>query len=135
MSFKEKCAWIVFAAMLWIFGGYAWSLYRAESFGAGTTGMMLGAIIGFIVITVVAHILVAIFSGGSGDDQEDERDRRIEMQAERVGGFVLGAFALTGLAFSLIKGHYLIANILFLGLAASEIVKNGWQIALYRQSS
>lgn len=135
MSFKEKSAWIVLIAMLAIFGGYAWSLYEAGDFGAGTTGTMFGAIIGFVTIVVIAHIIVAIFSAKPGDDQEDERDRRIEREAERIGGFVLGAFALTGLAFALFKGNYLIANILFLGLAASEIVKNAWQVALYRRGA
>ncbi len=135
MSFKEKSAWIVLAAMLWIFGGYAWALYQAGSFGAGTTGMMFGTIIGFIIVVVVGHIVVAIFSAKPGDDAEDERDRLIELKADSLSGYVLGAAALGALALALFEGAYLIANVLFLGLAASEIIKNGWQVALYRRGA
>ncbi|WDI32842.1 hypothetical protein PUV54_06485 [Hyphococcus flavus] len=135
MSFKEKSAWIVLVAMLWIFGGYAWSLYQAGSFGAGTTEMMFGAIIGFVLLVIVAHIVVGIFALKPGDDAEDERDRLIELKADSLSGYVLGAAALTGLAFALFEGDYLIANILFLGLAGSEIAKNAWQVMLYRKGA
>lgn len=135
MSFKEISAWIVLVAMAWIFGGYAWSLYQQGGFGAGTTEVMFGAMIGFVVLVVIAHIAVAIFAARSGDEEADERDRLIELKADSLAGYVLGAAVLNGIAFSLINGHYLIANILFLGLAASEIVKNAWQVLLYRRSA
>jgi len=135
MSFKEKSAWVVLIAMLWVFGGYAWSLYQGGGFGAGTTGVMFVTIIGFVILIVIAHIIVAIFSARPGDEEEDERDRRLEMQAECAGGFVLGVFVFTGLAVALWRGDYMIANILFLGLAASEIVKNLWQVTLYRRGA
>lgn len=135
MSFKEKSAWIVLIAMLAIFGRYAWSLYEAGDFGAGTTGAMFGTIIGFVILVVIAHIVVAIFSARPGDDHEDERDRLIELKADSLSGYALGAAALTALAFALFEGDYLIANILFLGLAASEIIKNAWQVMLYRKGA
>jgi uncharacterized membrane protein len=135
MAFKEKSAWIVLAALIWIFGGYAWSLYQAGSFGAGTTAVMFGAMIGFVVIVVIAHVVAAIFSPKSADEAEDERDRKIELRAEEIGGLVLGSTVLLALAAALFEGRYLIANILFLGLAASEIVKNLFQVFLYRRSA
>ncbi len=135
MSFKEKSAWIVLVAMLWIFGGYTWSLYKAGSFGAGTTGVMFGTIIGFVILVVIAHIVVAIFSARPGDEQEDERDRLIELKADSLSGYALGAATLTALALALFEGAYLIANILFLGLAGSEIIKNACQVLLYRKGA
>ncbi len=135
MAFKEKSAWIVLAAMIWIFGGYAWSLYQGGGFGAGTTGVMVGTIIGFVIVIVIAHILVAIFAAKPGDESEDERDRRIELRAEEVASYILGAWVLAGLAVALFNGHYLIANILFLGLATSELVKKAWQLFLYRSGA
>lgn len=135
MSFKEKSAWIMLAAMLWIFGGYAWSLYKAGSFGAGTTAVMIVTIAVFVVIIVIAHITAAIFSPKSANEAEDERDRLIELKAESLAGFVLGSAALGALGTALFRGDYLIANILFLGLAAAEIAKNAWQVMLYRCAS
>ncbi|GJL90832.1 hypothetical protein [Hyphococcus sp.] len=135
MSFRELSSWIVLVAMLWVFGSYAFELREAESFGAGTTAAMFGTIIGFVVIVVIAHILVAIFAARSGDEAADERDRRITLRAEEVAGFVLGAWALGALAVALTQGYYLVANILFLGLAASEIAKNAFEVFLYRRGS
>jgi hypothetical protein len=135
MAFKEKSAWIVLAALLWIFGGYGWSLYQAGSFGAGTTAVMIASVIGFVVVIVVGHIVVAIFSARPGDEAGDERDQRIELKSETAAGLVLGSAAFAALVVALLRGEYLVANILFLGLAASEIVKCLWQIALYRRSS
>jgi len=135
MSFREISSWIVLAAMVWVFGCYALALHEAENFGAGTTGMMLGTIIGFVVIVVVAHVIVAIFAARTGDEAADERDRRISLRSDELAGYVLGAWTFAALAVALFKGYYLIANILFLGLAASEIAKNAYQVFLYRRSA
>ncbi|PQA88135.1 hypothetical protein [Hyphococcus luteus] len=135
MTFKEKSAWIMLAALIWIFGGYAWSLYEAGSFGAGTTDVMVVTIISFVALIVAAHIAAAIFSPKSANEAEDERDRRIELKADELGGFVLGLAALFALAVALFEGAYLTANILFLGLAASEIVKTLYQVFLYRRGA
>lgn len=135
MAFNEKSAWIMLAALLWIFGGYAWSLYEAGSFGAGTTGVMIASIVAFVVVIVIAHIAAAILSPKSADADEDERDRTIELRAEEVSGLVLGSAVFGALVAALVRGEYLVANILFLGLAASELVKNLYQIILYRRSA
>ena len=135
MAFKEKSAWITLAALIWIFGGYAWSLFEAKSFGAGTSGVMVASIVGFVVLLVIAHAVAAIVSPKSADAAEDERDRMIDLKAEEMSGIVLGTAAFFALVVALYEGRYLVANILFLGLAASEIVKNLYQIVLYRRSA
>lgn len=135
MTFKEMSAWIVLAALVVIFGGYAWSLREAGSFGAGATVMMFASIFTFVGVLVVAHIVVAIISPKSANETEDERDRRIDLRAEEAAGFSLGCAVLFALAVALIEGSYLLANILFLGLAASEIVKKTYQVFLYRLSA
>ena len=135
MAYKEKSAWIMLFALAWIYGGYAWSLYQGGGFGAGTTGVMMAAIAGFVIVIVAAHIAAAILSPSSAGEGEDERDRRIEMKADGLGGLVLGATTVFALGVALFEGEYLIANTLFLGLAASEIVKNLYQVFLYRRSA
>lgn len=137
MSFKEISAWIILVALLWVFGSYAGSLFQAGGFGVATSGIMIGAIIGFVFLVVAGHIVVAIAASRhiDSDDEEDERDRRIEAKADRLAGIILTIAALNALGFALYDGAFRIANILFLGLAASEIIKNVWQIILYRRSS
>ncbi|WP_428407339.1 hypothetical protein [Hyphococcus sp.] len=135
MSFKEKSAWIVLAALILIYGGYAWSLIEGGGFGAGTTAVMFGAIMSFVALIVIAHIAAAIFAPKSASEAEDERDRQIELRGDEAGGFILGVVVLFALGVALLRGQYLLANILFLGLAASEIVKNLYEVFLYRRSA
>lgn len=135
MTFREKSAWVVLVGMIAVLWRYLVSLKEAESFGAGTTEVMFITIISFVILVVVAHILIAIFSSKPGDDVEDERDHRIAMKSEYIAGYVLGAFALGALAFALIDGAYRVANILFVGLVVSEITKNAWQVFLYRRGA
>lgn len=135
MTFREKSAWVVLLGMGAVLWRYLASLREAGSFGAGTTQVMFLTILAFVVFAVIAHTLMAILSAKSGDDAEDERDRQIARKSEYIAGYVLGAFALGGLAFALMEGAYLVANILFVGLVFSEIVKNAWQVFLYRRSA
>ncbi len=135
MTFKETSAWLVLAALILIFGGYAWSLYEAGSFGAGTTRMMFFSIVTFVVVLIVAHIAVAIVAPKSANEAADERDRRIDLKAEEAGSFILHCAVLYALGAALIEGNYLLANILFLGLALSGIVKALCQVFLYRRSA
>lgn len=133
MSFKEISAWIIFAAFAALFANYAWPLLEARSLDAGTHEKILGFVFAFVILVVVAHVILAIVAPKKANEAEDERDRRIELYAERAGGYALGAAALFGLVIALIEDDRLMANILFLGLVWSEIVKSAWQIILYRR--
>ncbi|NHK27853.1 hypothetical protein FF098_008065 [Parvularcula flava] len=140
MSFKEKSSWIVLLGMLALFGWYGWNFYVTGGFGAATRGVILGGMIAFIILVVIGHIVVAILQAiATGkddiDDSSDERDRAIELQAERAGGFILGFAVLAALAFCLIAEQYMIASMLFMAMVVSEIVKNAWQVVLYRLSA
>jgi len=130
MSFQERSAWVVMIAMIAAAAGYyLWLAERGGLMGGSVLAIVLASIT-FIGIAIVGHIVSVVIGGG--DDEEDERDRMIELYGERAGGFALGAAALLGLAMALKEGELLIANLLFFGLVASEIVKNIWRVVLYR---
>lgn len=140
MSFKEKSSWIVLVGMIALFGWYGWNFLVTGGFGTGTTGVILIGTIVFIVLVIVGHIVVSILQAiATGkddiDDSSDERDRSIELYGERAGGLVLGLAVLATLAFTLMAAEYLIASMLFMAMVFSEIVKNAWQVVLYRRSA
>ena len=140
MSFAEKNAWgllIGLSAMSW------WYFPRAFAVAAQTDNpMALGAIsvvcvIGLVVFEAVYQAIIA----GRGGDQKDERDRFIDIKADRNAGFVLGIalFALVGriLATSAMPElgpmpSLVIAVWILLALTVSELSKVLWQIWYYR---
>lgn len=132
MSFKEFTNWVVMALFIWVFVDYGLPLLEARSFEAGNAEAMFVSIVVFCVLYIVAMIVASAIAPRFADQAEDERDRRIALYGERASSFALGAAALMGLAIAYKAGDLTYANIFFLGLVFSEIVKNAWQVALYR---
>jgi hypothetical protein len=132
MPFKEINSWLVLAVLAWLFADFGWPLLEARSLDADQG--MIGSVIAFIIILVVAHIIVGVVRRQPAEE-EDERDRMIELRAEGVGGFVLGAVVLAGMFRSLHLGDFAAANFLFLALVFSEIAKRLWQVFLYRRGA
>ncbi len=140
MSFAEKSAWgllVGLGVMSW------WYFPRAFAIAAQTDNPMgLGAIsvvciIGLVVFEAVYHAVIA----GHGGDETDERDRLIDIKAERNAGFVLGIalFAVVGRIFATTALPELapmspleIAVWILLALTVSELSKVLWQIWYYR---
>lgn len=131
MSFREISAWFVLVAFSWMGFKFGWPLWEARSFDVGSGEQMLAFVIGFVVLLVILHIVAAIFRGKSVED-EDERDDNYDLRAERVGGFALGAVAIGTLFYALHHEAMTYANIIFIGLVFSEIVKRLYQVYLYR---
>ncbi len=140
MTFSEKSAWgllVGLGIMSW------WYFPRAFAVAAQTDNpLALGAIsvvcvIGLIIFEAIYHSVVAARSG----DATDERDRLIDMKAERNAGFVLGIalFALIGHIFAAAVRpdlapltSLMIAVWILLALTVSELSKLLWQIWYYR---
>lgn len=129
MSFSEKSAWVLILVTLLV--GFYYIFGLAEAGGFAQQGQVLPAIIIFIILSVITHIVIAILNPKASDTR-DERDRDIERKGEVAGSFTLGGFMLFILAFAAINEQWCIANVAFIGLLASELVKAFWQVALYR---
>ncbi len=133
MSFKEISTWILLILFAGLAFLYVSPVIETRSFESAGGGQIFGFIIAFVVLFTIAHIVLAVAAPKTANEAEDERDKRIELYGERAGGFALGAVTLFGLAVALIAENRLFANIFFLGLVWSEIVKALWQVALYRR--
>ena len=132
MSFYEKSAWVLIVALALVGGNYIFELVEAG--GIAEPGQILSSIIVFVILVTIFHIVIAVMNPKATDTQ-DERDREIERKGEVAGSYTLGGFMLAILAFSAIGEQWHIANLAFIGLLSSELMKCIWQVALYRLSA
>lgn len=142
MSFHEKSNIAMLLIMLGVYGVYfggavlgimTADVPPAEALAATNATMILtvGAV---IVLSIVAHIVIATLKPSEADDSRDERDKLIEMRGDQRGGVVqsvvsLGALALAMLGFPV----WMIANAILAGLVAGEIVKAISKLIDYRR--
>ena len=135
MSFQEISAWLVLVALSWTGFKFGKPLLEARSFEVGGGEQMITFVIGFVILLVMLHVAVGIIRRQSDDDAEDERDRDYDLRADQVGSYALATVAVGALFYALHHEAIVYANILFLGLVLSEIVKRLYQVYLYRSGA
>lgn len=139
MTFREKSAAVTLAVLVFVYGGYFLKVLAWDSpppLGA-VNGMLVGAVVSLVVLLVAAHI---VMSAIDRRQREDERDRLIELIAERNGGVAV-AFCAVSAIFILLMGpprgaalnpvdaiHALLGALVW-----GEIVKRISQLYLYRR--
>ncbi|MPY86745.1 MAG: hypothetical protein GEU99_02365 [Luteitalea sp.] len=150
MPFEEKSAWAVVASTVLVWGAY---FSAAVALPAPPDVkpfplffFFIGAVVAQVVILVVAHIAFAI---RAAPGPTDERDRLIELKADRNGDWVLSVGTMC-VALVLIWGGtfnalpfppwsmpapYVFGNLLVLLFVLAEIVKRLLQIAYYRRGA
>ena len=140
LSFQEKSAWGLLAGILVVSAFYFPAALDIVEYAGNPIALIAISAVGVIalvVIEVVYHIIIAI----PGGDDSDERDKLIDLKAERNGGMVLG------LTLFLLVGHIITQNIAFAGdgpsalliavyiiaaITAAEVTKLASQIWYYR---
>ncbi|MEM7433039.1 MAG: hypothetical protein AAF351_14050 [Pseudomonadota bacterium] len=139
MSFQEKSAWgLLFGIFLVSFFYFPSAISIVQHSGNPIALIAVSAIgvIALVAIEVIYHVVIV-----AGGDESDERDKLIELKAERNAGFALGfvlfvlvghivlneVFAAREQLTALLIAVYVIAAITF-----SEIVKLLSQIGYYR---
>lgn len=138
MSFEEKSTWVMLLTVTGVYSWYfltilpAWSA-AGEAAVADYRALMLGTVLVLVVVAIVAHIVIAV-AAPDESDLIDERDRSIDRYGEYIGGYLAGAAALTGMGMAMYElPHFLIANVILLGLVISEIVTGLVKIYCYRR--
>jgi hypothetical protein len=89
LSFQEKSAWGLLAGILVVSAFYFPAALRIIADTGHPVPLIVVSAVGvaaIVVIETVYHVVIAV----SGDTQVDERDRFIDLKAERNGGFALG---------------------------------------------
>lgn len=135
MPFREKSAWISLACLLGTFGVFYFSMIHGaiEPRGHQTALLFLGAVIGFIVLQIVLHVVAAVATPKEANIPADEREQRILLKSGRDAHFVLivGALA-TPLSIHFGMDEAAMAYHLMLALVVSEIVRSVSQIVHFR---
>lgn len=136
MSFREKSAWIALLAYGGVFGAYFIALWQAWDPAHGqplSIGPLIAAMFAFVIIVTALTTLAALWNPKAANAPADEREKLIDLKAERAAAYTLSTgvlLSMTGLLLGF--NGTLIANALLASLVAAELVKAGWQIASFR---
>jgi hypothetical protein len=145
MSFKEKSTWGlllgIVAVSIYYFPRALQAVDVADSSGP-LIGLSAVGVVALIIFQIIYHSVIA--ASAPGQVEEDERDKLIDLKAERLAGFALGfaLFWIIGrIVVTTVRPEFpepsvlLVAVWLLAALTASEIVKLLTVIAHYRIGS
>lgn len=142
LSFQEKSAWGLLVGIVVVSAFYfplAFDVVATAPHPAPLIAVSVVGVIAIVIIETVYHAIIAVRA--RGETEPDERDRLIDLKAERNSGFVLGVglFTLVGWIFmqsalgtEVVMQPLTIAVWILLALTVSEVAKLGWQIWYYR---
>jgi TRAP-type C4-dicarboxylate transport system permease large subunit len=122
------CTWVSLVIILVVFTGYFSQVFEGVTTGnldkAEIAGLFIGAVVSVIVLEIVLHIAIAIFSVKDADQSLDERDRLFSMKAGNIAGWILGVGVLiiAGKTFMGELSSLWIANLLLFSVFVSQIV-------------
>jgi len=140
MSYGEKSAWVSLvtmgAAYAWYFSKYGPALAAGELVFGDIFGALIGLVILIVIVEVILHVALGLDIARSGADAEvtgDERDALIEVRANSISSYVLGAGAITGIFCAALQTPVVTAHVLLLSLVAAETVKLVTQLVYYRR--
>lgn len=137
MSFKATLTAVMLVVLSVVYGWYfAQVLLEANSTPVSEIayqGLLLTMVLILVILFIVGVSIVAALRHREADD-EDERDRLIEMRGDQVGSYVLAVAALAAMGLAMAEGEFFwIAHILLAGLVASEMVKASVMLVAYRR--
>jgi uncharacterized membrane protein len=154
MSFKEKSIWISLISTVCIFGYYFLSLQGLGSLPIEEANniaakLIVKAVLMTILVEVILHIVVAIFSPQDAQEAEDERDKFYQMKANSIGYTILilgvivtlGHILLGAILPEIAEAHFaatfplLSAHILLFSFIISEVARFSSQVFFYRKGA
>ncbi|MEZ5416037.1 MAG: hypothetical protein R2708_01670 [Vicinamibacterales bacterium] len=139
LSFREKSAWISFLSILGVFTPFFWTSYqRLNGAVDGRTAVStaFGLLVLFVVLEIVLHVALALWSPREARTPKDERERLIELRATFIAFHVLVVGALAGVAtLHLTRSAWIIQQVVLLAIVVAELVKFGAEIVLFRRDA
>lgn len=138
MSFREKSAWVTLITLIAL--SIAFALHVPQPWTLRPTSspfmfhVLLVAIVAFIAIEVVAHIVIAIFAPRDARAPKDERERLIELRSIAAAAYVYAVLSL-GSVFTIHLGANQIgvAYLVLLSFVVAEVVNYSLRIYYYRR--
>ena len=140
LSFREASAWISLISILAVFGFYFTLVARAIDTGPmpppAFLGEYIGAVVLLVFVQIALHVVAAVairVRGGDMDTASDEREKLIQLKANRFGYFIVlaGAVMVAGAIGFGVPGYWT-ANALVFAVALGELARFGAQVVYYR---
>lgn len=151
-TFEEKSTWISMfataAVASWFFAQSIPMIFAEEIPDRARliafAGLSVAAVVGIIALQIIGHVLAAILSS---PEDGDERDRRISLRSDQVGGIVLYIGVISTVGHILASGFFEqssvvalaspfgILNMLVASMVIAEICACLTRIWLYRRGS
>jgi heme/copper-type cytochrome/quinol oxidase subunit 4 len=133
MSFREKSAWISFVLLLLLTVAFFVMAHVGHDL-SDRAHLFLAIMLGFVLLQVVLHLIVAAMSPKDARTPKDERERLIELRAARIGFYALVVGELIAMASFHAHGQagWLMFSVL-LAIFIAWLIKLGSEIALYRR--
>ena len=137
MSFQEKSAIATLGGLLVVYGAYFAIVGRWLASNPineiAYQPLMIAAVVILVIVAVISQIAIAIVSPKEADTY-DERDRLIDLRAERTGGYVLAVGVFFGLVLAMGDvEHFFIAQTLLLSLVLAQMSDEATKVVLYRR--
>lgn len=137
MSFKGATTAVMLVVLSIVYGWYfAQVLSEAASTPVADIdyqGLLLVMVVMFVILFTVGISIVAALRRREADE-EDERDRLIQLRGDQVAGYVLVFGALAGMGLAMVEAQsFWIAHALLAGLVLSELVKGVVMLVAYRR--
>jgi Ca2+/Na+ antiporter len=136
MTYREKSAAASIAAIVLVYGFYAFRLMGAPKLLATplapvhAVGALVGSTVLLVIILSAIHIVIV---ARARPEKVDERDRIVGLRSVRNGYYMLAA-CLWGVAMLALTGRppVLLAYLLVAGFAVAEVVRYASQLVYYR---
>ena len=136
MAFREKSAWIMFVALLiagtCYFASVA-SIWQHTGRLQATLPLLVVSTVAIVVLSIVGHVVIAIFAPKDANAPADERERLIIIRAGHYSSYVLAFGLITSLGYYLVlRDGDLLFYAAFASLMLAQITEYALTIFLYR---
>jgi hypothetical protein len=135
LTFHEKSLWLMFVAIVLIYGGYFAAVLPPGSADvhAGQVVLFVGTVVSLIVVAAAGHALIA---SRRKPEESDERQQLISLIGNRNASYVLGTGVFVSIITALtIDGNFWFTHVLFGFLVLAELCDIATQLFLYRRLS
>lgn len=130
MAFRERSAWVT-GCMLILIGGFYLKLVIGD--GVPPSFAAVPFVLGAIILSIVAQIVLAVMSPREASNPVDERERLVIEKAAHFSSYVLTTGVVVGLGMFMVSQDGMkLFHIVLTSLILGQIAEYGAQIFLLR---
>ncbi len=137
MPFHQKSAITMAAILVIVYGSYFAAMGRWLTVSPPEDipyqPFLIAATIPLAILAAFSHVVLALINPGEAN-VFDERDRRITLRGEQVGGYVLATGVFLGIVLAMVEAPYFfVANSLLLAWVLAQVSEYLTSTVLYQR--